>query len=373
MLDFEIDDNMGFAKIKVFGVGGGGNNTVNRMIEENVQGIEFVALNTDQQALLSSKAGTKLQLGHKITKGLGAGANPEIGAKSAEENRADIMESLKGADMVFITAGMGGGTGTGATPVVAEIAKEMGLLTVGIVTKPFAFEGKKRTMQADVGVTSLRDQVDTLIVIPNDRLLEVSEKKTTMAQAFLMADDVLKNGIQGISDLISIPSLINLDFADVKAVMSNKGIAHMGVGIAKGDNRASEAAEMAIKSPLLETSIAGSQAVLISVNGGSDMGIFEIHEAANIVREAVDPDANIIFGAGIDESLGDALKITVIATGSKFEEAKSGKDMKMVNGIPVILEHKKNEIKEGYVNMKKKEEVDPDEMVIPAFLRKFKR
>lgn len=327
MFDFDIDVDQ-FAKIKVVGVGGGGNNAVNRMVEEGVRGIEFIALNTDKQALYSSRAETKLQLGEKITKGLGAGANPEIGTKSAEENRNDITEVLKGADMIFITAGMGGGTGTGAAPVVAEIAKELGILTVGVVTKPFSFEGKKRLTQAEKGIMELKEKVDTLVTIPNDRLLQIADKKTTMAQAFMMADEVLKHGIQGISDLISVPNLINLDFADVKTIMLDKGIAHMGIGQASGDNRATEAAKLAIKSPLLETSIEGAKSVLLNITGGGDLGIFEVNEAADLIRQSVDQDANIIFGAGIDESLGDSIKITVIATG--FEEKAEEKINKII-------------------------------------------
>ena len=321
MFDFDIATEQ-FAKIKVIGVGGGGNNAVNRMVDSGVRGIEFIALNTDKQALYSSRAETKIQLGEKITKGLGAGANPEIGTKSAEENRSDILEALKGADMIFITAGMGGGTGTGAAPVVAEIARELGILTVGVVTKPFTFEGRKRLQQAEKGVQDLKEKVDTLVTIPNDRLLQIADKKTSMAEAFMMADEVLKQGIQGISDLISVPNLINLDFADVKTIMLSKGIAHMGIGIASGDNRATEAAKLAIKSPLLETSIEGAKSVLLNITGGSDLGIFEVNEAADLIRQSVDQDANIIFGAGIDESLGDQIKITVIATG--FEEDANG-------------------------------------------------
>ena len=320
MFDFDIEVEQ-FAKIKVIGVGGGGNNAVNRMIEHGVRGVDFVALNTDRQSLFSSKAENKIQLGEKITRGLGAGANPDIGARSAEENRDEITEALKGSDMIFITAGMGGGTGTGAAPIVAEIAKELGILTVGVVTKPFGFEGRKRLIQAEQGIENLKTRVDTLVIIPNDRLLQIADKKTTISDAFSMADDVLKQGIQGISDLISVPNLINLDFADVKTIMHDKGIAHMGIGEADGDNRASEAAQRAIQSPLLETSIEGAKSVLLNITGGSDLGIFEVNEAADIIREAVDEDANIIFGAGIDEALGDSIKITVIATG--FGDAPS--------------------------------------------------
>lgn len=342
MFDFDIDVDQ-FAKIKVIGVGGGGNNAVNRMIESNVRGIEFIALNTDRQALYSSKAEVKVQLGEKITKGLGAGANPEIGAKAAEENRNEIAEVLKGADMVFITAGMGGGTGTGAAPIVAEIAKELGILTVGVVTKPFTFEGRRRQAHADKGIEELKTRVDTLVTIPNDRLLQIADKKTTMASAFMMADEVLKQGIQGISDLISVPNLINLDFADVKTIMQGKGIAHMGIGIAGGDNRATEAAKQAIKSPLLETSIEGAKSVLLNITGGSDLGIFEVNEAADLIRQAVDQDAYIIFGAGIDESLNDEIKVTVIATGFDydFDTSKTNKQAKNTNSGD---ENKKEEI-----------------------------
>ena len=325
MFDFDVDVEQ-FAEIKVIGVGGGGNNAVNRMIDSGVRGIEFIALNTDKQSLFSSRAEIKLQLGEKITKGLGAGANPEIGSKAAEENRNEIMELLKGADMIFITAGMGGGTGTGGAPIVAQIARELGILTVGVVTKPFTFEGRKRLLQAEAGIEELRLQVDTLVTIPNDRLLQIADKKTTMADAFMMADEVLKQGIQGISDLISIPNLINLDFADVKTIMFDKGIAHMGIGVASGDNRATEAAKLAISSPLLETSIEGAQSVLLNITGGLDLGLFEVNEAADIIRQSVDQDANIIFGAGIDETLSDEIKITVIATG--FDKKSIEKDTK---------------------------------------------
>ncbi|WP_138159315.1 cell division protein FtsZ [Peptoniphilus catoniae] len=313
MLEFDMDHDE-FAKIKVVGVGGGGNNAVNRMISAGVKGVEFVAFNTDKQALRASLAENKIQIGEKITKGLGAGADPEIGEKSAEESKDEIREVLEGADMVFITAGMGGGTGTGAAPVIAEVAKELGLLTVGVVTKPFTFEGLKRKKSAEKGISELKDKVDTLVIIPNDRLLTISDKKTSFSKAFEIADDVLKQGIQGISDLISVPNLINLDFADVKAIMYNKGIAHMGIGVASGDDRATEAAKLAINSPLLETSIEGAKSVLLNITAGNDLGIFEVNEAADLIRDCVDEDANIIFGAGIDDSLKDQVKITVIAT-----------------------------------------------------------
>lgn len=364
MFDFDIDVDQ-FAKIKVIGVGGGGNNAVNRMVECGVRGIEFVALNTDRQALYSSRAETKIQIGEKITKGLGAGANPEIGGKAAEENRNDIMETLKGADMIFITAGMGGGTGTGAAPVVAEIAKELGILTVGVVTKPFTFEGRKRLVQAEKGVEELKNKVDTLVTIPNDRLLQIADKKTTMSQAFMMADEVLQHGIQGISDLISVPNLINLDFADVKTIMSSKGIAHMGIGQASGDNRATDAAKLAIKSPLLETSIEGAKSVLLNITGGSDLGIFEVNEAADLIRQAVDQDANIIFGAGIDESLGEAIKITVIATG--FEERPETTD-KQNKANSESLRKEAKDSKGIHID-----DADDEDLDIPIFLRRRDR
>ncbi len=324
MIDFDVDVEQ-FAKIKVIGVGGGGNNAINRMIDHGVRGVDFIAFNTDKQALYASKAELKIQLGEKLTKGLGAGANPEIGEKAAEENRNEIMESINGADMIFITAGMGGGTGTGAAPIVAEIAKELGILTVGVVTKPFTFEGRKRQQQAEKGIESLRNKVDTLVTIPNDKLLQMAEKKTPMSEAFLMADEVLRQGIQGISDLISVPNLINLDFSDVKTIMENKGIAHMGIGQAGGDNRASEAAKLAIKSPLLETSIDGARSVLLNITGGEDLGMLEVNEAADLIMQSVDKDANIIFGAGIDSNMNNEIKITVIATG--FDDSNFKKIM----------------------------------------------
>jgi len=305
----------GTASIKVVGVGGGGGNVVNRMIEAGLRGIEFITVNTDKQALELSKANKKIQIGEKLTRGLGAGANPEIGKCSAEESKAEIAEALKGADMVFVTAGMGGGTGTGAAPIVAETSREMGILTVAVVTKPFPFEGKRRTAQAEVGIDELRQRVDTLIVIPNEKLLQVVEKQTRLQDAFDMSDNVLKQGVQGISDLITIPGLVNLDFADVKTIMLDAGIAHIGTGRASGENRAQEAARQAIHSPLLETSIEGAGGVLINVTGGRDLGLLEINEAAELVQKSVDPEANIIFGAVVDETLKDEIVITVIATG----------------------------------------------------------
>ncbi|SEF77885.1 cell division protein FtsZ [Caloramator fervidus] len=317
MIDFEFNVDTG-AQIKVVGVGGGGNNAVNRMIEFGLKGVEFISINTDKQALNYSKAGIKIQIGDKLTKGLGAGANPEIGQKAAEESIEQIMQALKGADLIFITAGMGGGTGTGAAPVVAEVAKELGILTVGVVTKPFIFEGRQRMLNAEKGIMKLKEKVDTLVTIPNDRLLQVVDKKTPMTEAFKIADDVLRQGVQGISDLITVPGLINLDFADVRTIMLNKGIAHMGIGRASGEGRAVEAAKQAISSPLLETTINGATGVLLNITGGSNLTMFEVAEAADQVRQAADPDANIIFGAVIDDSLGDEIRITVIATG--FEE-----------------------------------------------------
>ncbi len=317
---FEFDtENANVAQIKVVGVGGGGNNAVNRMIDFGLKGVDFISVNTDKQALMSSQASQKIQIGDKLTKGLGAGANPEIGAKAAEESRDEIAQALSGADMVFVTGGMGGGTGTGAAPVVASIAKEMGILTVGIVTKPFAFEGRQRMVRAEEGIADLKSNVDSLVTIPNDRLLQISNQHTTFVDAFKMADDVLRQGVQGISDLISGQGYINLDFADVVAIMKDTGIAHMGVGRATGENRAEEAVRMAIQSPLLETSIEGARGVLINITGGSDLGLFEINNAAEFVNEAADPNANIIFGAALDETLNDEIVITVIATG--FEDA----------------------------------------------------
>lgn len=304
------------AVIKVVGVGGGGTNAVNRMIEEGIRGVEFVAVNTDAQALAISDADIKVHIGTDITKGLGAGANPEVGKEAAEDSRDEIKAALAGADMVFITAGEGGGTGTGAAPVVADIAKnDVGALTVGVVTKPFSFEGRRRYGSAADGIKTLSDNVDTLIVIPNDRLLDLSEKKTTMLEAFRMADDVLCQGTQGITDLITVPGLINLDFADVCTIMKGAGSAMMGIGIAAGDNRAADAATEAISSRLLESSIEGATRVLLSIAGNKDLGIQEINEAADLVAKNVDPDANIIFGTVVDESLGDQVRVTVIATG----------------------------------------------------------
>jgi len=303
------------AVIKVVGIGGGGVNAVNRMIEQGLKGVEFIAINTDAQALLMSDADVKLDVGRDSTRGLGAGADPEVGRKAAEDAKDDIEELLRGADMVFVTAGEGGGTGTGGAPVVATIARKLGALTVGVVTRPFSFEGKRRSNQAEIGITSLRESCDTLIVIPNDRLLQMGDAAVSLMDAFRSADEVLLNGVQGITDLITTPGLINVDFADVKGIMSGAGTALMGIGAARGDGRALKAAEIAINSPLLEQSMEGAQGVLMSIAGGSDLGLFEINEAASLVQDAAHQDANIIFGTVIDDSLGDEVRVTVIAAG----------------------------------------------------------
>jgi cell division protein FtsZ len=312
------------AVIKVVGIGGGGVNAVNRMIEEGLKGVEFIAINTDAQALLMSDADVKLDVGRELTRGLGAGANPDVGCKAAEDHREEIEEVLKGADMVFVTAGEGGGTGTGGAPVVANVARSLGALTIGVVTRPFGFEGKRRAVQAEAGIERLRSEVDTLIVIPNDRLLSISDRHVSVLDAFKAADQVLLSGVQGITDLITTPGLINLDFADVKSVMSGAGSALMGIGSSRGDDRAVAAAEMAISSPLLEASIDGAHGVLLSIQGGSDLGLFEINEAAQLVSNSAAVDANIIFGAVIDDALGDEVRVTVIAAG--FDENRMGRD-----------------------------------------------
>lgn len=341
MTDIENNIMEGLANIKVVGVGGGGNNAVNRMIDAGLRIGDFVILNTDKQALLLSKANTRMQIGEKLTKGLGAGANPEIGFKAAEESNEEIAQMLKGADMVFITVGMGGGTGTGAAPVVAKIAKNMGILTVGIVTKPFSFEGNRRKNQAIKGIEELRKNVDTLVIIPNDKLLTISQQRTSMMDAFKIADDVLRQGVQGISDIITVPGLLNCDFADVRSVMKDAGLAHMGVGRASGEDRAEVAAKQAIHSPMLETSIHGAKGVLLNVTAGSDLGMFEVEKAVNMVQELTDPDSLFIFGAVIDEKLGDEMVITLVATGfdeenklnqeeeKKNEETKAARDQKL--------------------------------------------
>jgi cell division protein FtsZ len=330
---FEYDMDMDhLAQIKVIGVGGGGSNAVNRMIENGVKGVEFITVNTDAQALHLAKSEHKLQIGDKLTRGLGAGANPEVGKKAAEESKEIIMNTLRGADMVFVTAGMGGGTGTGAAPVIAEIAKECGALTVGVVTRPFTFEGRKRAMQADIGIAALKEKVDTLILIPNDRLLEIVDKKTPMLEAFREADNVLRQGVQGISDLIAVPGLINLDFADVKTIMTERGSALMGIGVASGENRAAEAAKKAIMSPLLETSIDGARGVLMNITGGSNLSLYEVNEAADIVASASDLEVNMIFGAVINENLKEEIMVTVIATGFEHKPAAQQPSRRPVPG-----------------------------------------
>ena len=364
-LNYNMD---GTATIKVIGVGGAGNNAVNRMIEAGIKNVEFIVLNTDKQDLNKSKATTKLQIGEKLTRGLGAGANPDIGAQAAEENKAEIAEIIKGADMVFVTAGLGGGTGTGAAPVVAQAAKELGILTIGVVTKPFTFEGKKRLAQAERGIASLKGKVDTLVVIPNDKLLQVIDRKTSMIEAFRMADDVLRQGVQGISDLIAVPGLINLDFADVKTIMLNQGMAHMGIGIASGENRAEDAAKQAIQSPLLETSIEGARGVIINITGGSDVGLLEANTAAELVQRSADPEANIIFGTVTDDSMGDEIKITVIATGFEKDSDRAGNTG--YEGIVADAWRKRS----SNVQTATTSSVDnsSDNLDIPTFLRKNK-
>ena len=379
MLNFDVE-TCGLAQIKVIGAGGGGNNAVNRMIEAQLKGVEFIAVNTDKQALLTSKAEYKIQIGEKLTKGLGAGANPEVGKRAAEESKDEIIKVLQGADMVFVTAGMGGGTGTGSAPVVAQLAKEMGILTVGVVTKPFVFEGKVRMKNAESGIAELKSKVDTLITIPNDRLLQIVQKNTSMLEAFSIADDVLKQGIQSISDLIAVPGLINLDFADVTSVMKEQGLAHMGLGNATGENRAIEAAREAIQSPLLETSIRGAKGVLLNITGGPNLGLLEINEASTLVQESCDPEANIIFGASIREDLGEEIMITVIATG--FDEEKhmgfelnqrpSVQSRPTLNTTPnkPSQPEVKEEVAVAVEEPKKTSTTIEDDMEIPTFLRR---
>lgn len=367
MLDYDDPNNNfmmdGSATIKVIGVGGAGNNAVNRMIDSGIKNVEFIAINTDRQALQLSKAPTRIQVGEKITRGLGAGANPDIGAQAAEESKAEITESLKGADMVFVTAGMGGGTGTGGAPIVAQTAKEMGILTIGVVTKPFTFEGKKRLSQAERGIENLKGKVDTLVVIPNDKLLQVIDRKTSIIEAFKMADDVLRQGVQGISDLIAVPGLINLDFADVKTIMLNKGMAHMGIGRASGENRAEDAAKQATESPLLETSIEGARGVIINITGGPDLGLHEVNTAAELVQRSVDPEANIIFGAVIDPDMKDEIVITVIAT--EFEKEKNMPNMNVDSLVSKAWDKKVSSIPTSSDNSSNSNDLD-----IPSFLRK---
>ncbi|WP_270181792.1 cell division protein FtsZ [Alkalihalobacillus sp. CinArs1] len=378
MLEFDMNMEQ-LAQIKVIGVGGGGSNAVNRMIENGVQGVEFIAVNTDAQALNLAKAEVKMQIGGKLTRGLGAGANPEIGKKAAEESKEQIEEALRGADMVFVTAGMGGGTGTGAAPVIAEIAKELGALTVGVVTRPFTFEGRKRSTQAVSGIAMLKEKVDTLIVIPNDRLLEIVDKNTPMLEAFREADNVLRQGVQGISDLIAVPGLINLDFADVKTIMTERGSALMGIGIATGENRASEAAKKAISSPLLETSIDGAKGVLMNITGGSNLSLYEVNEAADIVSSASDENVNMIFGSVINEELKDEILVTVIATG--FDENENKKksvprpSTQSKQGAPIQQPKQEEEEVQQPEPSKfgSRVEESNDTLDIPTFLRNRKR
>ena len=382
MLEFETSIDS-LAIIKVIGVGGGGNNTVNRMIEHGVEGIDFIAVNTDTQALNLSKAEVKIQIGEKLARGLGAGANPEVGKKAAEESKEQIKDALQGADMVFVTAGMGGGTGTGAAPVIAQIARELGALTVGVVTRPFTFEGRKRSTQASGGVSAMKEAVDTLIVVPNDRLLEIVDKSTPMLEAFREADNVLRQGIQGISDLIAVPGLINVDFADVKTIMSNKGSALMGIGMASGENRAAEAAKKAISSPLLETPIDGAQGVLLNITGDSNLSLFEVQEAADIVANASDQDLNMIFGSVINDNLKGEIIVTVIATGFNEEviQAKTtspsigGQQQK--TGVEVTKREPKRESIREEVPIRQprtnKVQQGDDILEIPTFLRNRNR
>ncbi|MFB9861432.1 cell division protein FtsZ [Salinicoccus siamensis] len=372
MLEFEQGFNH-MATLKVIGVGGGGNNAVNRMIDDGMQNVEFIAINTDGQALNLSKAESKIQIGEKLTRGLGAGANPDIGKKAAEESREQIEDAIQGADMVFVTAGMGGGTGTGAAPVVAKIAKEMGALTVGVVTRPFSFEGRKRQTQASAGVDAMKAAVDTLIVIPNDRLLDIVDKSTPMMEAFKEADNVLRQGVQGISDLIAVSGEVNLDFADVKTIMYNQGSALMGIGVSSGENRAIEASKKAISSPLLETSIVGAQGVLMNITGGESLSLFEAQEAADVVQDAADEDVNMIFGTVINPELEDEIIVTVIATG--FNE-------KSVNRSPEREEKKDPIIQPNPSRNEEPRERDfqsrdntpqDDDYEVPTFLRNRSR
>jgi len=375
-------DSAQVVRIKVFGVGGGGNNAVNRMMAEKIESANFVAVNTDKQALLISSAPVRIQIGEKLTKGWGAGTFPEIGQKAAEESKAALNEVLKDADLVFITAGMGGGTGTGAAPILASIAKEMGLLTIAVVTKPFMFEGKKCIENAEKGIEALKKVVDTLIIIPNDKLYKILPNKTPVVEALDYADDVLRQGIQGISDLIVKPSLINLDFADIRTTMKNKGIAHMGIGKAKGENKTIEAVRQAVSSPLLETTIEGATDIILNVKGGADLSLAEVYEAAELVREVVDPNCNIIFGAGIDESMVDEVEVTIIATGftnnmfysspNVQQEATEANrfgfgELNNYNNLGKNIKQEENK------SEPKTSKLDIDDSEVPAFLRKIRK
>ncbi|MBD0330154.1 MAG: cell division protein FtsZ [Thermoleophilia bacterium] len=350
------------AVIKVVGVGGGGTNAVNRMVDAGLSGVEFIAVNTDAQALLMTDADVKIQIGKTATRGLGAGADPTVGEAAAQEDRDELKESLKGADMVFVTAGEGGGTGTGAAPVVAELARELGALTVGVVTRPFGFEGRRRAEMAAQGIGTLRERVDTLIVIENDRLLQVVEKRTPIVDAFRLADDVLRQGVQGITDLITVPGLVNLDFADVKTIMRDAGSALMGIGVAGGENRAVEAAQTAVSSPLLEESIDGATGILLNVTGGPDIGLFEVNEAAEVVTAAADQNANVIFGAVVDESLTDEVRVTVIATGFGARRRPRREPTTAVAGAPAAASRERERQAERF-------DVGEDVLEVPSFLR----
>jgi len=365
-----------FARIKVLGLGGGGSNAINRMIEEGIQGVEFVAINTDSQALMLSRSPTRIRIGEKLTKGLGSGGNPEVGRKAAEESGEELYEVLRGADMVFLTAGMGGGTGTGAMPIAAAIAREGGALTIGVVTRPFSFEGSRRRQVAEEGIERLKEQVDTLIVIPNDRLLQIVEKRASLQDAFRMADDVLRQGIQGISELITVPGLINLDFADVRTIMSEGGAALMAVGKGSGETRAADAARAAISSQLLDVTIDGAHGILFNVTGGPDLSLFEVNEAAEIIRETAHPDANIIFGAVIDETLQDDVRITVVATGFNLNSSE-GQSQPVVVRKPTAepvaaprLQQKPQQQSRAKVELQIPQLVGNDELDIPPFLRR---
>ena len=381
MLGFDVELEE-WVKIKVVGVGGGGSNAVDGMVDAKINGVDFISVNTDKQALCRSKAEYKVQIGEKLTKGLGAGADPEVGRKAAEESKNEIIKLLEDSEMVFITAGMGGGTGTGAAPVIAQLAKEMGKLTVGVVTKPFTFEGKKRMKQAELGIEELKSKVDTLITIPNDRLLQVVQKNTSMLKAFSIADDVLRQAIQSVSELIKVPGIINLDFADVKRIMGYKGLAHIGIGSAKGDNKAIEAVRQAIESPLLETSIVGARGVILNISGGLDLSLVEINEASNIIYESCHEDVDLIFGANVKEELGDEVTVTVIATGFDPDMQKVAKEAEKV-----IRRELDSDIATVETSSEEKEEPTPSitstvgeanieddyDMEIPPFLRNRKR
>ncbi len=381
-MDYASEALRQICKIKVIGVGGGGNNAVNRMVNAGIKSAEFVAVNTDRQALLMSRAESRVQIGDKITRGLGAGADPDIGFKAAEESKEALKEILEGTDLVFITAGMGGGTGTGAAPVIAGLAKEMGILTIAVVTKPFSFEGKRRMENAERGIKELKSCVDTLVIIPNEKLLKIVPKGTAIVEAFRTADDVLRQGIQGISDLIVTPSLINLDFADVTTIMKNKGLAHMGLGRGKGENRTIEAVRQAVSSPLLETTIEGATGIILNIKGGLDLTLEEVYEAAELVREVVDPSCNIIFGSGIDDTMENEVEITVIATGftgtSVVDDMKKEVIRNVSHDIQKANDFVNRDLNKASPLFEKEEEAAPakpehDDSDIPPFLRKIKR